>query len=205
MKFKILLLILVSVQLVFSSTSNEERLINKYLIDLSNLTPSQYDVMTKSYKLGLEIDLGYILTAIAWKESNFGDYMLNLSDGEYGSFGPYHIRLDYSIKRNNLTSKWLRDRHAEKLIYDLEYSAIEALEIINYWRKYFKPKLKKDNVDREIFSAYNGGYSYNNKDALSYGNDAIIRVKALKRFFAKHSLEDRIAGTSIVKQPLAKN
>lgn len=205
MKLKILFLFFISLQVVFGYSGNNEKLLNKYVKDLDNLNPSQLDIMFKSYKYGLEYGLEYILPAIAWKESNFGEFMLNLSDGEYGSFGPYHIRLDYSIKRNNITSKWLRDRHAEKLINDLEYSAREAIYLVNYWYENLKTKYKKQNIDREMFSAYNGGFNYNNSLAISYADDALLRVKALQLFFRKYSLDNRTLSSKSHKLAVNKD
>lgn len=189
---EILIFITVSLNVVFGYEITDSKLLSKYINDLEKLSTAQYDIMIKSYEIGLANGMDYILPAIAWKESNFGDYMLNLSDGQYGSFGPYHIRLDYSIKRNNITGKWERDRHAEKLISDTSYSALEAVELINYWIKHLKIENNKDKLIRELFSAYNAGYKYNDKLAVKYGNDALIRVSALKIYFLKHKINERV-------------
>lgn len=161
-----------------------ESVINSYVKQLENLTKDQKRIMLYSYKVGEPEDLGYSLAAIAWKESMFGKYMMNLADGKMGSYGVYHILLEYSIARARIKDEWGISRHAEKLMYNLEFSANEALSELLFWRKHFA---KYKSQWKSMFAAYNAGTAaLKSKKGRQYAEDAILRVKALERYFEKH-------------------
>lgn len=60
-----------------------------------NLTAGQYQVLDFSFYEGRKYDLGYTLAAIAMKESNLGDWVVNLNDP---SAGDYHVTLNKVLK-----------------------------------------------------------------------------------------------------------
>lgn len=163
----------------------------KYLKELEELTTEQKEVLYIAYSTGAEEGYGLTLAAIAWKESQFGKYMLNVTDGKYGSYGPYHVLLDYSLKRHKITTKWGKSRLAEKLLYDIEFSSKEALDVITYYHNRFK---KKDNPWRWAVAAYNIGTKALNTDTgKEYSRDIALRVITLKEYFIKHKILLKIA------------
>lgn len=169
-----------------------EKTIQKYMKDLENLSPEQRDVLYSTWLIGSKENLGYTLATIAWKESNFGKWMLNLSDGKYGSYGIFHINLEYAIKRNNIKTAWGRDRYADKLLADIEFSSKEALNILKYWQMIHKKEMKGKELLKNIFASYNGGFNYKSPQAIAYSKDASLRIIALQRHFQKYSLETKL-------------
>ena len=158
----------------------------KYLEELEKLTTEQKEVLYLAYSAGAEKGYGLTLAAIAWKESQFGKYMLNITDGKYGSYGPYHVLLDYAIVRHNVTTKWEKSRLAEKLLYDMEFSSNEALDVLIYYHDRFK---KKDNPWRWAVAAYNNGNKALTTDkGKKYAEDIALRVVTLKKYFTKHKI-----------------
>lgn len=170
--------LLLSVQILSSGG-----LITGYVNLLDRLTDEQKKVLLDSYTYGSEHDLGLTLAAIAWQESNFGMYMTNLSDGKHGSYGPFHILLDYAMVRHDARSKWEQSRLAERLLFDFDFSASEALNQIQYWQNRFK-----DNTNSLAWAiaAYNaGGSSLNSKKGQNYRSDIKLKIQALQIWLKK--------------------
>ena len=152
--------------------------LEKYMKQLETLDYTQQDVLINAYKAGEPYGYGLILAVIAWKESYFGKWPINLSDGKYGSYGVYHIRLDYAMARKKITSAWDRSRYAEELLYDFDSSSLEAIALISHWMNYYKKD--KDRV-KKVFASYNGGYKLS-AQALSYADDCLLRMEAIRQY-----------------------
>lgn len=166
--------------------ASEAEIINNYYQRLEQLSNEQIKVMIYSYQVGVEYNLGYSLAAIAWKESDFGRYLLNLSDGKYGSFGVYHVLLEYAAARNKLKTSWERSRYAEKLMLDMELCAQEAISELLFWNKRYR---KQEHSLLRALAAYNaGGKNINSPAGKLYAEDAMLRIKALQRYFKKHKI-----------------
>jgi hypothetical protein len=158
----------------------------KYLKELEKLTTEQKEVLYLAYSAGAEKGYGLTLAAIAWKESQFGKFMLNITDGRHGSYGPFHVLLDYAIIRHNVTSSWGKSRLAEKLVYDMEFSSKEALDVLTYYHDRFK---KKDNPWKWAVAAYNNGNkALTTEKGMKYVLDIALRVLTLKDYFTNHRL-----------------
>lgn len=177
---RILILLVLVLGTLFPNTLTDEEQINKYVLDLKNLGQDQLDIVNQIVKYEPEKGLVLELLTIAWKESNFGRWPVNITDGKYGSFGIYHIRLDYALTRNKITSSWGKSRYVEKLLYDFEVSSAECVSLLIYWDRYYKKSKKGEDLLKHIFASYNGGYKLS-QQALTYGKDALLRYKALKR------------------------
>lgn len=188
--------ILLVIALVFSSVylcANDQETIARYYRQLKRLNEDQIKIMLFSYKVGLEYDLGYALTAVAWKESNFGKYLINISDGKEGAYGVYHILLDTAASRNKLKTAWDRSRYAERLIFEIDLCADEAITELLYWKKYFK---RTSTPWKAMFAGYNAGSKGMKSVAgKAYADDAILRVKALQWYFKEKGLEERLSAT----------
>lgn len=187
---KVIRLVLVMLMCCSMAYSEDQDEINRYYRQLYRLSDDQLKIMVFSYKMGAEFDLGYSLAAIAWKESNFGLYLMNLADGKLGSFGVYHILLEYAIARNKIKSNWDISRYAERLVFDNELCANEAISELLFWKKYHK---KHANVWRRMFASYNAGtFGIDTEKGRLYAEDAVNRVRALERFFKKKKILEKL-------------
>ncbi|EPU3828887.1 transglycosylase SLT domain-containing protein [Campylobacter coli] len=173
---KLILLMVISVSTLLSN--NE--LFSKYYKDLTKLNIDQINIMSISYFTGKQNDLGHTLAAIAWKESDFGRYSINLADGKYGSFGPYQIHLHLHVKALGIKTTWSRSREAERLINDVEYSSKVALEHLLYWKE--RSKGNKSPYKNMIASYNAGNAGLKNKVGKAYAEDVVIRVKVIEKF-----------------------
>lgn len=163
---------------ISTNLSNSTNVINHSKLDkeFKSFSNEEYKTMLQIMSYGIKDDLGYTLAAIAWKESMFGRWNLNLSDGKKGSFGPFHILLEYSLKRNSVTTNWGESRLAEKHLYDLEFTTNEAISIL----KDFK---SRENCNlRCAIASYNAGNNGHTKQAgQNYANEIFARISYLKK------------------------
>lgn len=165
-------------QTTIANLSNNTSVVNYSRLDkeFKSFSNQEYKTMLQIMSYGIKDDLGYTLAAIAWKESMFGRWNLNLSDGKKGSFGPFHILLEYSLRRNNVTNSWGESRLAEKHLYDLEFTTNEAISIL----KDFK---SRENCNlRCAIASYNAGNKGHTKQAgQNYANEIFARISYLKK------------------------
>lgn len=185
-----------------ASVSKPQKKLSAYGKELEEMTPQQYEMLLSILHYGEQYELGITLAAISWKESGIGKFNMNLADGKYGSFGPFHILLDYSAIRHGKTTDWGRSRLAEKLIYDIEFSIQEAVNVL----KAFKTKTCDTTC---AIARYNGGYSgRKNAQAKAYAKDVEKRKVAIIKYMERHYVTmkvDSIAKFGSKKAKLALN
>ena len=179
-----------------------EQNLSAYDKELEEMTQAQYNMMLSILHHGEQYELGITLAAIAWKESGMGKFNMKLADGKHGSFGPFHILLDYSAVRHNRMNDWGRSRLAERLIEDIEFSIKEAVDVL----RAFKTK----NCDQTCAIArYNGGYNgKKNNRAKAYAKDVEKRKVAIIKYMERHYTKmaiDSIAMFGSEKAKLALN
>lgn len=163
----------------FGSSSYE-----KYMYELNHLTSYQKTILFRTYIKAKQFGYENTMTAIAWQESRFGKYPVDLSGP---SFGVFHNLVSSVSKRNgNSGTEWSNSRIAERLILDYDFSFSQSLAEIKYWENYWKSK-NKPHVWREIVGSYNGGYGWRHKkSSVQYLKDIIIRMKVLKKYLSKN-------------------
>ena len=168
--------------LLITSSYGVNNTVTKYVKQLESMGADKQELIRSIYKSAEPYDLGYSLVAIAWKESNLGEWMINITDGKHGSFGLYHIRLDYALVRNKITSSWDKSRYAEKLLYDFNVSTAEAISLLIYWYNYHK-----SSPDRwkRTYGSYNGGFKVS-KQSKAYADDIGYRIQALRIYIKKY-------------------
>ena len=173
---KLLLSMLISLSLFGGSLKNE----------LFNLSFKQRDIMITSIKSGKQYDLGYTLAAIAWQESKFGEYLVNLNDP---SCGVYHIYLPDLLNRlGKKDTSWNRNVVCSRLINDFNFGLTEAIGRLEFWKNYWYSKgLRGNKLWRYMIMSYNAGTSFlhNKKSkmkAKQYLKHIIRKVRVLKRY-----------------------
>ena len=151
--------------------------------EYKNFSSYQKRIMYKTFKKAKQFGLQYTLTAIAWQESQFGKYRINLKDGKYGSFGIFHNLLESVCDRHNCDTYWSKSRLAERLILDYDFSFSEALAEFKYWFNYWKSKGFSDTVAwKRAVCSYNAGSNWNN--GLRYYRNIVKKIRFL------HKLKD---------------
>lgn len=168
---KYLIVILLTSVISYAST------LTSYVNQLAKLTPQQINILNYTIKKGKEHKVGYLLAAIAWKESNLGLWRTNLDDGKYGSFSIYHILLEYYLKKNDIQdTSWNRSRTAEKLMDDEDLATVYVIDLLTHWSKVHKTSITSDKV----IKSYNAGSNTKTNKAQSYYNDINLRLQAIE-------------------------
>lgn len=182
---KILTKILLTLVMLTATMFAKDVRYSQYMAELENLNSEQRSVLYKAYTAGMDSDLQYTLTAIAWKESDFGVYITNLGDGSKGSFGPFHALLDTVKVRYHATNTWQASRLAERLIKDFDFAASNAITELQCWKQQWKGKGSLQY--RYMIASYNAGYkSYGSTKGRQYALDVILRMQVLQDYFKKH-------------------
>jgi len=144
--------------------------VKQYLNELSHLNKPQQEVMFNTYKKAKEFDLQLTMTAIAWQESKFGKYKLNLNDP---SCGVFHV-MPSTITKN----KWKQSRMCERLIADYDFSFSVALQRLKYFYNYWISKgCNKNTAWKRSIMSYNAGYDY--RHGNKYYKQIVKRLKAI--------------------------
>jgi len=127
---------------------------------LKSLSYQQKEILQYVYSRAKEFNLQLTMTAIAWQESQFGKYELDLQDPSCGCFHvmPALLAVKVGLDNNN----WNRSRLCEKLIEDKDFSFSAALLELKYWQNYWRAQHVK-RVWSHMVASYNGGYNINIK------------------------------------------
>jgi len=177
---KLILLLMVLVVSLFAKPLKPESVLAK---ELTKLDKGQQELLFKSYIYAEQNGYGYTLTAVAWKESNFGKIVANPKEGKYGTYGPYQSKVEDVLARNHL--KPTKDNIAkvrEQLLHDLKFAANDAIIELKAW-DHSHAKKKKVNVYRSTLAAYNAGTAAE-KSSLGkgYAEDIVHRLPIVKKY-----------------------
>lgn len=165
---KKLILILLFLTTIFAASNLET--------EYQKMSNKQKAVLKKSFNLGQPFDFGYTLAAIAWVESNAGKYMINIQDP---SFGIYHNNINSVMGRHPdyKDTPFQRNKVAQMLIEDIDFSAAEALAELEYWKNIHGSKRWS-----KIWASYNGGFNYNGVKPTRYAKKIKKRISVLKKY-----------------------
>ncbi len=151
---------------------------------LQNFTTEQKDVLMYAYYYGRDYGFGYLMAAIAWKESCAGEYLLNFADP---SAGIYHAHIPNVIKKytNYKDSSFLRNVVGQMLVTNPTFASSIALDNLRYWYNIHEGDLQK------IIKSYNKGFawrtkSHANQQAQAYYMDIMRKIKELEIFIPQH-------------------
>jgi len=140
---------------------------------LNNLSKSQYKIFYKTWTKAKQFNLQYTLTAIAWQESDFGKYKLNLSDP---SCGVFHIGV-VTLTKN----RWKQARLCERLIKDYDFSFSIALGRFKYFYNYWRSKGYSRQISwKRAICSYNAGFNW--KNGIIYYKSVVKKIKYIKHF-----------------------
>jgi len=145
---------------------------------LKNLSINQQVTMRYVFEKGKEYDLQLTLTAIAWQESQFGLYVINIQDV---SCGVFHIMPKSLIKRTDLKNNgWNQSRLCERLIEDIDFSISASVLELKFWLNYWESK-GVSKVWSHAVSSYNGGFK--GKVNSKYVQDVKTKIKLLRKYY----------------------
>lgn len=116
--------------------------------------------------------MNYSLMAIAVKESSVGKNLINETSNDYGLF---QSNIKTVINRYNIEDTTNnREYLSNKLLNDAGFSAVNAIQEINYWRK-----VHNNNWAR-VWSSYNTGWKYESDTGVKYAYSIFDIIKKLR-------------------------
>jgi hypothetical protein len=151
--------------------------------ELHHLSMDQYLVLLKTYKKGKPFGYELAMSAIAWHESRFGKYLVNLAGP---AFGPFHNLITSVVRRHDpgsIDNEWVRSRLAERLVLDYDFGFSESLAELKYWENYWTSK-KVPKVWSHTISSYYAGVKW--KNGAEYLKDIELKISILKKYIADH-------------------
>lgn len=164
--------LLILLLLIVNAYSNINKLNNKLLKEFNDLTVEQKKTMKEVFRYGEKHGLGLSLTAITWKESNFGEDKISPGGGNLGlaqiNVSSYLSRYNIKPTKDNIA------RARKKLINDDKLNLKAAVDELKYWKTVKKQSLKKS------YANYNNG-TIVNKTGIAYANDIEARIKFLEK------------------------
>ncbi|MBE0467913.1 MAG: hypothetical protein IBX55_00090 [Methyloprofundus sp.] len=137
-----------------------------------DFSPSQIEVLTKSYRYGRPFGLEYTLPAIAWQESSAGEVLINVSDP---SFGYYHALLSSAANREQIVSNSDLNKLAHALVKSIELSASFAIRELLFWKQ-----VHGEGEWSKIWASYNAGYNYDSTAGKRYSESILQKINYLK-------------------------
>ena len=167
----LILLILVYTTLVASN-------IRSYIRQISHVNEDQQEVARFIIHNASKYNLKYTLLAIAFKESQWGKYRINLADPSAGIF---HKMLPYYCLQLGLQpNKWNESRLAERLMNnDAESFMVALCDFKKDYRHFRLMGYSKGLAWRYSIQAYNAGIN-NYKAGYHYYKEIVMIIKALK-------------------------
>lgn len=143
------------------------------LKELHNLTPKQAEVMKMTMEYGKQHNLSYTLTAIAWKESNFGKYLVGWTTPDYGIFQNNYYTYKNRFKKRINQAGLTKSQVIKMLTHSFYIGAEAAVAELKFWRK--------SRDWRHSVESYNDGTRISAK-GKAYGADIAKRVRLLQQY-----------------------
>lgn len=169
---KKLILLIIAPVIIFASMAEFNTEIN-----YNSLSKSQKKMLVTLYNYGKQFDLGYTIAAIAWKESNVGEYMLNINSRNNYDCGMFqnNVKSVHSREGRKLT-KYSADKTCQKLMVDINYALLHVTEELEYWKNLYPDDFMK------IWTSYNKGFNNSKAYTDEYALDILLRVKILQKY-----------------------
>lgn len=153
-----------------------EDLAKQYQRDFDKLNSDQLKVLREIYQRTKPYDLVYTALAIAWQESNFGKWKVNLQDPSCGIFqqSVYQYARRYKINPTNFNV----NRICSSLLNDIDLTVATFIAEIETWKELHAKRWNKWNY---VYRSYNAGNNYSSTIAKEYARKVEMRIRILKK------------------------
>lgn len=170
---KALIGLMLIVGFAFGAIDYEDRFDREF----QKLDNSQKEMIQEIYNRSKPYDLVYSTLAIAWQESNFGKWNVNLADP---SCGPFHQLVPLFIKKHKLeNTQFMQNKVCGELINNLDLSVSTVISELEAWKVVHKNRW---NTWEYVYRSYNAGYNYDSDKAKKYAKMIKARIKVLKKY-----------------------
>lgn len=148
--------------------------------DYENLSEYQRSnlmlIAEKTYQFGLS----HTAAAVAWQESNFGKWPIDIAGMSCGLF--HKVIPNYMKDKNMEVNNFKVNVACSDFINDNDLAIIVFLDDILYWKNSLtKRGYKGAQLLDMMYRSYNAGYRIDNKDSITYSKKVQARVSVLKK------------------------
>lgn len=159
------------IALMIIATANAQTLQQKYEKDWQALSKTQKKMAKMIYSYAERDDLGWTATAIAWQESQFGRWQINVNSASSLDCGMFQNNTRSVARHEDVPyNRFNKKEICTRLITSYTYAYINFAKEIEYWRGVHKDDWRK------IWSSYNGGWKGNSH----YSESIYARIQVLK-------------------------
>lgn len=168
-------ILVIGTVLVTMHNLKAESLQKKFDREWNSLTLEQKYTAQRIFDYANKDGLGWSAIAIAWQESQFGKWEINLNKNGSMDCGTFQNNVQSVARHQNLKlNRYTKKEICTDLIKDFGYSYLNFAAEIKYWSKVHKGKWIN------VWSSYNGGWRGNTKYALEIANRILVLKKYIK-------------------------
>jgi len=165
--------VLTACLLLVSMSAHSEDLVEKYNKEWANLKPYQIETAKQIFKHAKKDDLQWSATAIAWQESQFGRWQINMNTPTSWDCGVFQNNTKSVAKHHDIPySVYSQKEICTDLITSFNYAYLNFAKEIAFWERVHKGDWRK------VWSSYNGGWAGNPE----YAKIIALRIRVLKRY-----------------------
>lgn len=162
-------IVLLSVCTAMLYANDYKKIEKEYL----NLKPYQKEMAKFIYKHAERDNLSWSATAIAWQESQFGRWQINVNSKNSWDCGVFQNNTKSVANHNDINyNSYNKKEICTDLITSFSYSYLNFAKEISYWEHVHKGNWKK------VWSSYNGGWKGNKQ----YAKNIATRIQVLKKY-----------------------
>lgn len=183
-----LLLVIASLFLIAAKTATKkdgiDPEIQKYMKtfeeDFDKLSQQQLDVLHQVAERAYPFDMGYSAAAMAWQESNLGEWPVDIAGKSCGVF--HKIIPNYMKDKKMTINSFKTNVVCADFMNDINLATSAYLDDMHYWKTSLQKRgYKGKELWDMMFRSYNAGYRLENKDGIRYSKQVQARIQVLQK------------------------
>lgn len=183
-----LLLVIASLFLIAAKTATKkdgiDPEIQKYMKtfeeDFDKLSQQQLDVIHQVAERAYPFDMGYSAVAMAWQESNLGEWPIDIAGKSCGVF--HKIIPNYMKDKKMTINSFKTNVVCADFMNDINLATSVYLDDMHYWKTSLQKRgYKGKELWDMMFRSYNAGYRLENKDGIRYSKQVQARIQVLQK------------------------
>ena len=156
-----------------ANAKSEEDLYRQFDAEYRQLKPYQIESAKVIFEHAKKDDLSWTATAIAWHESQFGRWQINVNSDTSLDCGMFQNNTKSVAAHNDIAyNRYNMKEICTDLITSFKYAYLNFAKEVAFWERVHKSNWRK------VWSSYNGGWA-GNKD---YATKIAIRIQVLKKY-----------------------
>jgi hypothetical protein len=167
--------LLIATLIFFGTNASAEDLYKKYDAEWNSLGKYQKEVAEVIFKHAKKDNLQWTATAIAWQESQFGRWQININENDSWDCGMFQNNTKTVAKHSDMPhNRYNKKELCTDLIKSFTFAYLNFAKEVAFWEQVHKGSWRK------VWSSYNGGWKGNSE----YSEKIATRIQVLKKHMA---------------------